>query len=69
MIDLHATTWVARNRYELRPGATRFENWETNQAGKVGLGAAIESALELGDRGDLGTGPFSGNGRGNGSRS
>jgi selenocysteine lyase/cysteine desulfurase len=48
MIDLHAAAWVARDRYELRPDARRFENWETNYAGKVGLGVAIDYALELG---------------------
>lgn len=48
MIDLHAAAWVARDRYELRPDARRFENWETNYAGKVGLGVAIDYALQLG---------------------
>jgi cysteine desulfurase/selenocysteine lyase len=48
MIDLHAATWVARERYELKPDARRFENWETNYAGKVGLGVAIDYALDLG---------------------
>lgn len=48
MVDLHAAPWVARDRYELRPDARRFENWETNYAGKVGLGVAIDYALDLG---------------------
>jgi len=47
-LDLHAATWTARNQYEIRPDARRFENWETNYAGKVGLGAAIDYALGWG---------------------
>lgn len=48
MLDLHAATWVERDRYEIAPGARRFENWETNYAGKVGLGVAIDYALSQG---------------------
>jgi cysteine desulfurase/selenocysteine lyase len=47
-LDLHAAEWVARDRYEVRPDARRFENWETNFAGKVGLGVAVDYALEIG---------------------
>jgi selenocysteine lyase/cysteine desulfurase len=46
MLDLHAAEWVAKDRYEIRPDARRFENWETNYAGKIGLGAAIDYALQ-----------------------
>ncbi|MCP5094183.1 MAG: aminotransferase class V-fold PLP-dependent enzyme, partial [Chloroflexi bacterium] len=37
-LDLQAATWTAVNSYELRPDARRFETWETNFAGKIGLG-------------------------------
>ena len=48
MLDLYSASWVARDRYELRPDARRFENWENNYAGRLGLGAAVDYALDLG---------------------
>ncbi len=48
MLDLHAATWVDTDRYEIRRDARRFENWETNVAGKIGLGVAVDYALEWG---------------------
>jgi selenocysteine lyase/cysteine desulfurase len=47
-LDLHAATWVTQDRFEIRPDARRFENWETNYAGKVGLGVAVDYALSWG---------------------
>jgi cysteine desulfurase/selenocysteine lyase len=47
-LDLHAAQWVARDRFEVRPDARRFENWETYYAGKIGLGVAIDYALQWG---------------------
>jgi selenocysteine lyase/cysteine desulfurase len=47
-LDLHAATWTARDRFEIRSDARRFETWEGNIAGRIGLGAAIEYALNLG---------------------
>ncbi|MGL5810402.1 MAG: aminotransferase class V-fold PLP-dependent enzyme [Nocardioides sp.] len=47
-LDLHAATWTAIDRYEIRGDARRFENWETNYAGKIGLGVAVDYALSWG---------------------
>ena len=47
-LDLHAAEWTAPDGYDLRPDARRFENWESNVAAKLGLGAAIDYALEWG---------------------
>lgn len=47
-LDVHAATWVAADRYEIAPGSRRFENWESNVAGNLGMGAAVDLALELG---------------------
>jgi selenocysteine lyase/cysteine desulfurase len=47
-IDLHAAKWVAKQSFELRPDARRFENWESFVAGRLGLRAAVDYALSLG---------------------
>ena len=47
-LDLHAAEWTGDETYEIRPDARRFENWETYYAGKLGLGAAVDYALDLG---------------------
>lgn len=48
MIDHFAAPWVATDRYELRPDARRFENWENAYALRAGLGVAVEYALNIG---------------------
>ncbi len=45
---MHAADWIEPDRYRLRADARRFEEWEQNYAAKVGLGVAIDYAVELG---------------------
>lgn len=47
-LDNHAATWTAPDRYVMRADARRFENWENNYAAQLGLGAAVDYALEWG---------------------
>jgi cysteine desulfurase/selenocysteine lyase len=47
-LDLHAAEWQPDGSYRIRADARRFENWETNFAGKVGLGVAADYALDVG---------------------
>jgi selenocysteine lyase/cysteine desulfurase len=47
-LDLQAVNCVEPDRYEMRPDARRFENWERNVAAQLGLGAAVEYALGWG---------------------
>jgi cysteine desulfurase/selenocysteine lyase len=48
LLDLHAAEWQADGSYRIRPDARRFENWETNYATKIGLGVAVDYALDWG---------------------
>jgi selenocysteine lyase/cysteine desulfurase len=48
MIDHFAAPWVSRNEYQLRDDARRFETWENNYAARLGLGVAVDYALDIG---------------------
>jgi cysteine desulfurase/selenocysteine lyase len=47
-LDLHAATWVAQGKFEVRSDAKKFETWESAASTRLGLGVAIEYALALG---------------------
>ncbi len=47
-LDMRAADWVEPDRYELRPDAIRFEEWEQAYAAKAGLATAIDYALAWG---------------------
>ncbi len=47
-IDLQAARWTATNEYCLHPTAQRFETWERNVAGQLGLAEAIRYARNIG---------------------
>jgi selenocysteine lyase/cysteine desulfurase len=48
VLDLHSATWTGPGTYELRGDARRYENWENYVAGKIGLGVAVDYALDIG---------------------
>jgi selenocysteine lyase/cysteine desulfurase len=47
-LDTRSTEMLGPNEYIIRPGGRRFEAFEYNFAGKVGLGAAVEYAQSFG---------------------
>ena len=48
LVDLHSATWTGAATYELRDDARRFEVWESYVAGRIGLGVAVDYALQWG---------------------
>ncbi len=46
--DLRGATWTAATAYALREDAARFELWEADVAGRLGLKAAVDHLLALG---------------------
>lgn len=47
-IDSHSADWVEDGAYQLHAGAQRFELFESSVAAQIGLGVAVEYALNLG---------------------
>ena len=47
-LDLHSAEWTSEQGYELRMDGRRFEKWESSIANRLGLGAAVDYALEWG---------------------
>ncbi|WP_028477675.1 aminotransferase class V-fold PLP-dependent enzyme [Nocardia sp. CNY236] len=47
-LDLHSAEWTGPWDYRLAPDARRFEFWESDIAGRLGLGAAVRYLLDLG---------------------
>lgn len=47
-LDLHSARWTGARDYAVEAGATRFEMWESSLACRLGLGAAVDYALDLG---------------------
>ncbi len=48
VLDLHSARWTGAASYEVRSDARRFETWEFGYAALVGLGIAVDYALDLG---------------------
>lgn len=46
--DHHAAEWSSTDDYTFADGAQRFEFWEYSHAGWLGLGAAVDTALDVG---------------------
>ncbi|HEX6577110.1 MAG TPA: aminotransferase class V-fold PLP-dependent enzyme [Jiangellaceae bacterium] len=48
IVEVGSGAWAARDRYTLKSDARRFETWEASHACQLGLGRAIDYALDLG---------------------
>ena len=48
MLDLQSASWVAAESFTVKKSAGRFESFERNLAGQIGLGRAAEYANALG---------------------
>ncbi len=46
-LDLHSATWTSEG-YDIQQSARRYEYWEKSYAGVLGLGAAVDYALDCG---------------------
>jgi cysteine desulfurase / selenocysteine lyase len=47
-LDLHSADWTGKNEYTIRADAKKFENWEGNRAGVMGLKAAVDYINAIG---------------------
>jgi cysteine desulfurase/selenocysteine lyase len=48
VIDLHSARWDRADGFTWADGAARYENWEFYEAGRIGLGVAVDVMLEIG---------------------
>jgi selenocysteine lyase/cysteine desulfurase len=48
VVEVGGASWTTRDGYTLKEGAKRFETWETSYALQLGLGRAVDYALEVG---------------------
>lgn len=48
VVEIGSATWDGGRGFDWQPGAHRFETWERSGAVLLGLGVAVEQALELG---------------------
>ncbi|MEV2189428.1 FAD-dependent oxidoreductase [Streptomyces phaeochromogenes] len=46
--DVRGAEWSSAYQYEVVPGARRYETWESSHALRLGLGTALDEALDLG---------------------
>jgi len=47
-LDMRSASWSAAGTYTAKPGARKFETFEFNYAGVIGLGTAVDYALSWG---------------------
>ncbi|MDX1586053.1 MAG: aminotransferase class V-fold PLP-dependent enzyme [Balneolaceae bacterium] len=47
-LDLHSAEWTGKDQFEVRRDARKFENWEANYAGIIGLNRAVSYILDIG---------------------
>jgi cysteine desulfurase / selenocysteine lyase len=47
-LDLHSARWISTDDYEMQTDARRFEKWESSIASRLGLGTAVDYALDWG---------------------
>jgi selenocysteine lyase/cysteine desulfurase len=48
VVEIRSATWDGDRSFTWAPGARRFETWESSYAAVLGLGAAVQQALDLG---------------------